>query len=233
MAENPDQLTRKNRWRRSFLRAVGRVLYRLFARVEISGLEHVPQNASYLVAINHVSSFEPPVVVSHWPATLEVLGAVEVWREPDKAFLARNYGGIPIDRDHYDRAAVEQVICALQAGCPVLIAPEGRLTFKPGLRQAKLGIAYLAQQAHVPVIPAGVVGCGPDFLRRVIRGQRPRVRILIGSPIHLPDINKLRLARKEAYRRNADRIMAHLASLLPEDYRGYYADYTNLIETTD
>ncbi len=211
------------------IRATGKLLYRLFAQLSITGREWIPQAGAYVIAVNHTSVFEPPVVLVHWPVAVTPLGAVDVWNEKDKATLAYLYGGIPIDRDQYDRAAVERVIAALKASQPILIAPEGRLTFKPGMRRAKWGLAYILQQVQVPVVPVGITGAGPDFLQNVLRFKRPVVQMNIGRPFQVPDINVWGLARREAFQKNADLVLAHVAKTLPPHYRGYYADYEDFL----
>ncbi|NMC52166.1 MAG: 1-acyl-sn-glycerol-3-phosphate acyltransferase [Chloroflexi bacterium] len=210
------------RW---LLRPLGRLLYRILARPEVEGLENVPKEGAYLIAINHVSIFEPPFVIPFWPVPPEPLGAVEVWREPDKALLAKFYGGIPIDRDNYDRQALDRVVVAIRGGARVLIAPEGRLSRVPGLRRAKLGVAYLAERTNATIVPVGVSGATQNFLARALRGQKPAIRMKIGKPFVLPPISTQEGSRKEAYQRNADLVMARIAALLPSEYQGYYADY--------
>ena len=215
-----------NQFGRWLLRPVGRLIYHLFSRPSISGLENVPKNGPYIIAINHISIFEPPFVIPFWPVAPEPLGAAEVWREPDKALLAKFYGGIPIDRDNYDREALEKVVVAIHGGARVLIAPEGRLSRVPGLRRAKLGIAYLAERTQAAIVPVGICGATQDFLTRVLKGQRPPIHMNIGQPFTLPPVKSLAGSRKEIYQQNADRVMANIAALLPVEYQGFYTDFS-------
>ncbi|NMB89026.1 MAG: 1-acyl-sn-glycerol-3-phosphate acyltransferase [Chloroflexi bacterium] len=223
--ESEYRVSQWNRIARNFLRAVGKGLYRSFAQLKITGLEHIPDQGPYLIAINHTTVFEPPLLLTFWPIPPEPLGAVEVWKEPEKMLLAYLYGGIPIDRDRYDRNALHRVLSALRGGLAVMIAPEGRLTFKPGMRRAKLGIAYLLDHYNVPVVPVGIVGCGQDFLTQALRLRRPRVEMHIGRPFRLPPIDGRGERKKDALQRNADLVLAHVAAVLPPEYRGFYSDY--------
>ncbi len=211
-----------NRVGRAVLRAVGRTLYRSFARVTISGLENVPPQGAYLIAFNHISIFEPPFLMTFWPVAPEALGAVEVWNEPDKKYLALLYGGIPIDRDQVSREPLLKAIQALRAGYALMMSPEGRLTWQPGLRRAKWGIAYLAEKADVPVVPVGVVGSTGEFLKQVLAMKRPSLEMRIGKSFRLPRINPSSPERREALQRNSDLVMLRIAELLPPDYRGIY-----------
>lgn len=213
-----------NRTGRWIIRAVGRILYRSLARIKIEGLENVPARGAYLIAFNHISIFEPPFILTHWPVAPEALGAVEVWREPDKRFLAQMYGGIPIDRDQVSREPLLNAVRALRCGYPLMMAPEGRLSRQPGLRRAKWGIAYLAEKAAVPVVPVGITGSTGDFLKRVVALKRPLLEMRIGRPFILPRLETVHPDRREALQRNSDRVMASIAALLPLEYRGVYLE---------
>ncbi len=212
-----------NHLARKIIRGIGRMLYHNLTRLEIRGLEHVPASGSYLIVFNHISIFDPPAVMVLWPHAPEPLGAQEVWHEPDKKWLARLYGGIPLDRDQYDRTAVERVIQALKSGRMVMMAPEGRLSRQPGMRRARPGVAMIAERAGVPVVPVGVEGTTADFLQNVIRLRRPRLALHIGPAFHLPPVQPQPGERwSAAYQRNADLVMERIAALLPEQYRGIY-----------
>jgi len=112
----------------------------------------------------------------------------------------------------------------LEAGYPLLIAPEGARSHVPGLLRAKPGAAYLVEKTHVPVVPICLVGTTEDFWQRAKRGERPPLEIRIGRPIQLPEITVRGTRRHEARQSNADLVMRHIAGLLPAEYRGVYAD---------
>jgi 1-acyl-sn-glycerol-3-phosphate acyltransferase len=212
------------RWlSRPFVRAVLRLLFVILAPVKITGRKNVPLHTPYIVAINHVSLFEAPFIAAFWPEQLEVIGASDVWDRPGQNILARLWGGIPVHRGDYDRAAVEGVLSALRVGLPLLIAPEGGRSHAPGLRQAKPGVSYIAEQTNLPVIPVGIVGTTDDFWRKASKGRRPQLEMHIGKPFQLPPVQGKGSERRESRQRNADLVMGHIAGLLPEDYRGFYS----------
>ena len=214
-------------WRRvvrAILMGAFRGLFHLLSEVKITGRENVPLGMAYIVAINHVSTFEAPLVGAFWPERAEATGAVDVWHRPGQGILARLYGGVPIHRGEVDRQMLEAVLWILRSGRPLMMAPEGGRSHAPGMRRAKSGIAFIVDQARVPVVPVGVVGTTDDFWQKASRLKRPRVEMHIGKPFYLPPITGQGLDRREARQRNADEVMAHIAGLLPEEYRGVYAD---------
>jgi 1-acyl-sn-glycerol-3-phosphate acyltransferase len=208
---------------RAVLRSVFRGVFHLLSRVRITGRENVPRSGAYVIAINHVSLFDPPFLMAFWPKAPEAVGAVDIWSRPGQNLLARLYGGIPVHRGQYDRKLVDTTVGALLSGRPLAIAPEGGRSHTPGMRRALPGAAYIIDLAQVPVVPVGIVGATDDFLARAMRGKRPTIEMHIGSPVRLPPIEGKGEARRLARQRNADRIMSHIADLLPPEYRGVYA----------
>jgi 1-acyl-sn-glycerol-3-phosphate acyltransferase len=217
-------------WRRRITRPLimgfFRVLFRLLGSVEITGRENVPLGKPYVVAINHVSTFEAPFVGGFWPEQAEATGAVDVWHRPGQGILARLYGGIQIHRGDVDRQMLTAAISALRSGRALMIAPEGGRSHTPGMRRAKPGIAFIVDATRVPVIPVGIVGTTDDLWKKASRFKRPHVEMHIGKPFLLPPIEGSGIERREARQRNADLVMAHIAGLLPPEYRGVYADQT-------
>lgn len=215
-------------WRRWFgrplVRGVLRTLLHILARVRITGKENIPLGKPYIIAFNHVSLFEAPLLGSFWPEQVEVMGASDVWQRPGQNILAILWGGIPVHRGDYDRAMFDMVIAALRAGYALVIAPEGGRSHKPGMRQAKPGIAFIVEQTGVPVVPVGIVGTTDDFFQKAIRGGRPTLEMRIGKPLQLPSVEGKGEARRERRQANVDLVMHAIAGLLPEEYRGFYSN---------
>lgn len=176
-----------------------------------------------MLVFNHVSIFDPPFMIAFWPELPEVLGAIDVWNRPGQNILAGLYGAIPIRRGEVDRAAMEKMLRVLRGGRPLMVAPEGTRSHEPGLQMGKPGIIYIIEQTKVPVIPVGIVGTTDDFLKRVLRWERPQLEMNIGEPFYLPSIDEAGLTPKEIRQRKVDYIMRKIAALLPDAYRGIYA----------
>ena len=223
-----DRLPARTRLARWALRPLFRGVFRLISNVTVIGSEHVPQKGAYLIAPNHVSLYDPALVMAFWPSAAEAVAASDVWERPGQSLLVSWYDVIPVHRHEYDRHALEAIWGALGAGRPVMIMPEGTRSHAPGMRNAEPGIAYILEKINVPVVPVGVVGTTDDFFRRAMRGERPSVYMYIGEPMLLPPIESKGEARRLARQRNADLIMMNIAALLPLEYRGIYADPANL-----
>lgn len=207
---------------RCLAKPVFRMIFHTLAGVRIQGMEKIPDGQPYLAAINHVSLFDPPFALSFWPEMVEAMGAAEIWSRPGQNILVRLYGVIPVHRYDYDRALFDKALAALRAGRPLLLAPEGGRSHTPGLQRARPGVAYLADETGLPVVPVGIVGTTDDFWKVASRGHRPQLKMIIGEPFVLPRLVGRGSERRWSRQHNADLIMQRIAALLPVEYRGVY-----------
>jgi len=209
---------------RFFMRPLFRGIFHILGGVKIFGKENIPYGKPYVVAMNHVSIFDPPFVGAFWPEQLEIIGAADVFDKPGQGLVLKAYGVIPVHRGDYDRTLLMKIIRIIRSGMPLLIAPEGGRSHVPAMRRAKPGVGYIIEQTRVPVVPAALIGTTEDFWQRARRGERPQLEMRIGKPIHIPEITAKGTDRHAARQQNADLVMRHLAGLLPEEYRGVYAE---------
>ena len=130
-----------------------------------------------VVAANHESVLDPPLLALAADQPLHFLAKVELWRYPPGAWLMDALGGIPITRDRRDRDALGRALELLEAGEAVALFPEG--TVQGGVWTR--GAARLALTAGVPLVPVRIVGSGRALSRR--RVGFPRLRLVVGEPI--------------------------------------------------
>ncbi|HSL46015.1 MAG TPA: lysophospholipid acyltransferase family protein [Anaerolineales bacterium] len=206
------------------LKTLFRGIFHSLARIKITGQENIPYGKPYVAAMNHVSIFDPPFVAAFWPEELEIIGAIDVFSKPGQGQLLRLYGVIPVHRGNFDRSLLLRIIAIIKSGRPLLIAPEGARSHDTAMRRAKPGIAYIVEKTGAPVLPVGLVGTTEDFWQRARGGEKPPLEMRIGKPITLPPIPSVGAQKHTARQRNADLVMSHLAGLLPEEYRGAYAE---------
>lgn len=209
---------------RKIARAIFRLLFHAIGKVTISGKENIPVGEACLIAINHISIFEPPLVLSFWPIAPEAVGAIELWSRRGQSFLVKIYGGIPVKRGQFDRELMTTLLNVLRSGRSLVIAPEGGRSHQPGMKRALPGIAYLAEKARVRIIPVGIFGSTEDFLDQALHGKRPTIGMNIGKPFQLPAIEGLGSEKRIARQKNADRVMMEIARLLPPEYHGVYGE---------
>ena len=204
---------------RPLIRACFRFMYRVLTHMNIEGMENIPPRSGYLLTINHLSYYDPPLPLSFWPYAPEALGAEKAMHNNGIIGLVmRWYGTFPVKRDGDDRAALRTALKILQNNLPLLIAPEG--TRHPeGLRDPQHGASFLAMKTGVPLIPVAISGTA-DIFSKLRKGSKQTIGMVIGKPYNLPSLPNT--TRRDAIRIHTDYIMQKIADLLPDHHRGMY-----------
>lgn len=178
-------------------RGVVRVLARLLYRIEIAG--RVPPGPC-VVAANHESLLDPPLLALITSRPLHFLAKVELWRYRPGAWLMDALGGIPIRRDRRDLLSVGRAEELLRAGESVAIFPQGTVAGGAWTR----GAARLALTTGVPLVPVRIVGTARALSRRSIRFSK--IRIVVGEPIHVASARPTLAASRALTRELQDRV---------------------------
>jgi 1-acyl-sn-glycerol-3-phosphate acyltransferase len=213
-------------WRSTVLRGAISSLLGVLARRTLSGVENIPRQGPCLLVFNQMSLFDTPLLSVLVPRR-DVTGLVarDYRRNPVYRLLVECGGGMWIRRAAGDRAALEAGLAALKQGWVVGISPEGRRSRTGGLLQGKPGSAFLARRSGAPIVPVAFVNT--DKLAAAWRRfNRPTIEIRVGEPFRLSGPGGG--SRKQRRRDDTDRIMCHIAALLPPRYRGVYAEHLYL-----
>lgn len=134
------------------------------------------------------------------------------------------YGIIWLHRGQADRRAIRAALDGLAEGRIIIIAPEGRYTLTGGLEEGSLGAAFLALKADVPIVPVVVIGTENERVYgHLKRLRRAPVRLRVGEAFRIGQ----QAERREWMREGTRQIMAALASLLPDEYRGAYKNVSD------
>lgn len=192
------------------------------------GLENIPKKGGLIVATNHISRLDIPVLfVNPVRADITALVADKYLKYPLFRWFAVTAGGIWLDRTKADFTAFSQALATLQSGRALGISPEGTRSRDGRLLEGKLGTVLLAHRGRVPIVPVGISGT-EAALARIFTLRSAPILVNFGKAIYLPPI--ARDKREEDLQNQTDDIMCHIAALLPEAYRGFYADHPRLKE---
>ena len=204
---------------------LGRVLSRIFiptfGSITVTGRERVPGEGPLIIVANHQSNADPPVMVYAVPRPIFFVAKRSLFWGPIVSYLLRSVHVYPVDRDGRDMDALRWAQRTLSDGKALLVFPEG--TRSPGaLRKATDGLAYLALSSGAPVLPVAITGT--ERIRGMFRiaFHFQRLRVAIGEPFTLPR-EEGRLDRTQL-QAATDEVMRRIAELLPEAYRGAYAE---------
>jgi cytidylate kinase len=206
-----------------------RVVARLLARVRFEGdVTHLPKGA-LIIAANHASSADPPLLggfLNGWlDRPLNWLGKRELLETPVVGWAMRQAAIHPVDRRAADVDAFKTAMRILESGNVLAVFPEGTRSRDGALQAVRDGVAVLALQSGAPVLPVGIADTDRFWPRGTLLPRPGReVTITFGKPFRVQDELGAETGDRRARREAATRlIMTRIAELLPPRQRGVYA----------
>ena len=189
--------------------ATGRLIAHGLGRIEVHGLDNVPERGPVVLAVNHRDFLDGPLLFAFVGRPVVFLTKIEAYT-PTWTPLLRTAGQIPLDRSRPDVVAVRAVLRVLRAGGVVGVFPEGARG--DGLvRTARPGVGYFALRTGAAVVPVACHGTDSLMHRRL---RRPRVRIVVGAPLQLGRVAEGRRVRRADVLAATERVREQLAALV-------------------
>ncbi len=179
-----------------FLQWLVRMYFRLLFRMEVRGTENFPRRGRVLVACNHVSGYDPPLVGSVIPRAVYFLGKSELFKIPGLAALIRFCNCIPVDRADFTIATLKKIERVLQQEEALLLFPEGTRTRTGEPLPWKAGLGLIAARNQADIVPAyieNLFGVRGSILKR------PRMRITFGEVLRIAPLLQNGAHGKELY----------------------------------
>lgn len=203
-----------------FLNVPLRILARGLLDFEVSGTEHIPSRGPVVVAANHFSHLDPPLVVNALGRLVRFIAVDELFgNHLTFDVVTTFFGAIPTDRDGVPLRALEETVAYLRSGGTAGVFPEGRRVKYWRETEPKRGAAWLAWMSGAPLLPVAIHGT-ERVLSQADEGiHRTAVRIWIDKPLvwstYADHIDPLGAMTDDWY----EAVDAHLAPWWPSDRR--------------
>jgi 1-acyl-sn-glycerol-3-phosphate acyltransferase len=198
-----------------------RMMYAVYFRWRVFGAENVPLQGGVILASNHASFLDPPLVGCGLKRGINYLARESLFRFPGMGALLRSWNAVPVDRDGGGAKGLKIILDRLLAGNGIILFPEGTRTQDGKLQAARSGIGLTVIKSAAPVVPVRVFGTFEAYGRHVKIPRPHRVIVKYGRPMNFEVLraeaktcDKPRL--KEIYQQVADEIMAAIAKLEPK-----------------
>jgi 1-acyl-sn-glycerol-3-phosphate acyltransferase len=210
------------------LRSIISWLMKRLTRTKFIGVENIPPTGGVLLACNHMSRMDIPVLfLTPNRPEMTALVTTKYLKYPLLRWFIVTAEGIWLDRDTADFSAFRNAVKALSDGKALGIAPEGTRSQTGQLIEGKPGTALLALRTGVPIVPVAIVGT-EDSVSQLRRLKRPQISAEYGEPIIPPLLD--RNNREGQLQILTDEIMCHIAAMMPQKYHGFYAEHPRLKE---
>jgi 1-acyl-sn-glycerol-3-phosphate acyltransferase len=190
---------------------ISKVVAKLGFRLRIYGRENLIEDGPAILASNHASYLDPPLVGVSCRKDVYFLARKSLFERPVIGPLIAQLNTIPVDRDRGDVGAVRAMIKLLKSGNRVLVFPEGTRSKDGNLQPARAGVGLLIAKSLVPVVPVRVFGSYAALPRSGGIRFVP-ITVVIGKPLFFTK-QDLGTDERAAYQVLSDRVMAAIAAL--------------------
>jgi 1-acyl-sn-glycerol-3-phosphate acyltransferase len=197
-----------------------RLAFRFYFGWRVYNPERVPLTGPVILASNHASILDPPLVGAPVRRAINYLARESLFRFPVVGWVLRSWNSVPVDREGGGASGLRAILDRLLAGGAIILFPEGTRTTDGRLQPARSGIGLTVIKSNAPVVPVRVFGTFEAFSREMPVPKPRRVQVKYGKPMLFETLRaeaktcaKPRL--KQIYQEVADQIMASIAKLEP------------------
>ncbi|HVV73091.1 MAG TPA: lysophospholipid acyltransferase family protein [Verrucomicrobiae bacterium] len=197
-----------------------RALYKFYFGWRVYNAERVPLSGPVILASNHASFLDPPLVGAGIKRGINYLARESLFRFPVLGWILHRWQAVPVDREGGGAKGLKAILDRLLDGGAIILFPEGTRTRDGRMQPARSGIGLTVIKSAAPVVPVRVFGTYEAFGRH-LRFPRPRrVIVKYGKPLPFEQLrNEARTCPKqrlkEIYQEVADEIMRQISKLQP------------------
>lgn len=197
---------------------VARGISRVYFRWDVRHADRVPPSGPVILAANHVSFADPPIIGCAIHRTVHFLARDTLFDVTGLGWFIKKLNAVPVDREGGGGAGLKAILDRLQRGGAIILFPEGTRSPDGQIRKAKAGIGLTVIKSAAPVVPVRVIGMFECWGRHQRLPRPGRVTIAFGQPIDFSALraeaehcDKARL--KGIYQDVSDRIMRVIGDL--------------------
>lgn len=163
---------------RFLMRIAFNIVFLWYYKLKVEGAHHVPKEGGAIIAPNHNSNFDPPIVGSAIKRIPHFMAKEELFRNPFRSWIISRIGAFPVHRGKIDVDAIRKAYTLLKDGELLGIFPEGTRSNDGNLKRFHDGMAVIALRTGMPIIPTVIIGS-----RKMSRKNPPR--IVFCEPIYI------------------------------------------------
>ena len=211
---------------KNFFRSVVKTALPLIARIDVKGAENLKRDDSFIIAANHLGQLDGALI--YYLIDRNDLMYLVNDKYKNHPFLGRflvSIGGLYIKRNAQNIRAIRKALEHTKSNGILIITPEGVRSPTGALQHGKSGVAFFACKLNRPIVPVGITGT-EDWLviDNLKHFRNSHITVTVGKAFNLSPQKRKTLITENA----ADEIMCQIAALLPDSYRGTYAEHSRV-----
>ncbi|MFH1045807.1 MAG: lysophospholipid acyltransferase family protein [Candidatus Omnitrophota bacterium] len=195
------------------IRAIAVVLYKILFRLEAYGRENIPRQGGFILASNHASHIDPPLLAAASPRKVAFIAKEELFDHPFAAWFLRGLNAFPVKLKAADIKSMRESIRRLKIGEALAIFPEGRRSENGELDKPLGGIGLIAARSGVPIVPAYIEGSIKALPRGTACVRPIKIRVYFGKPFRIDELKSTAERRREHYYAIAALTMRKIAQI--------------------
>ena len=163
------------------LKVIFRFTFNLLFSPKVIGAENVPKEGAIIMAANHMSNWDPPILGTYLPRTVGYMAKEELFKPAIAGAIIKSLNAFPVKRGASDRGAIKMALNILKKGLCLGIFPEGTRSRDGKLHKAQAGVSLIAAMSKAPVVPTALIGTNKIWSKEE---KFPQLTIVFGEPIY-------------------------------------------------
>ncbi len=161
------------------------ILHTIFCPVTITGMDRVDRSRPHVLAANHISALDIPLLYEYLPFQFRIMAKKELFRYPFMGWHLRRSGQIAVDPDSTMASVrgLKTAVRSLERGMPLVVFPEGGRSATGQVKAFMTGAFYIAIKAGVDIVPMAIVGTYEVLPMNSFHIRPGRMELVIGEPI--------------------------------------------------
>ena len=193
--------------------SLSKAIAKTFFNYRVIGAENMIEEGPCIIAANHCSFFDPPLVGVACQRAIHYLARKSLLEWPILGPIFPELNVIPVDRKNADRSALMGAIRVVKSGGAVLIFPEGTRSPDGKLQSAQPGIGMIIAKTGAPVVPVRVFGSYEVYNRNQRRPKSGAVTVKIGEPLEFATVGNRGDDARNTYQTDSETVMAAISGL--------------------
>jgi len=159
-----------------------RIILRINGGVTVKGRENIPREGGVIIAANHISYLDPPLLGAVIPRRATFMARKGLFEIPVLSWAIKQTA-IPVDREKPQPSTMKESVKRLKNGEAIVLFPEGRRSDTGELLEAKRGIGMVASLSNAPIVPVLITGTNRALPANARWLKRAKITVVFDKPI--------------------------------------------------